>query len=543
MTLTSINPTTTEAWKKLQEHYEAIRQKTLIERFDEDSGRCDKFAIELEDLLLDYSKNHLTDETLQLLVQLAKECRLEENRAAMFAGEKINVTEGRAVLHTALRTRLKAEVKVEGQNVLPLIHRELDKMSAFVTQIHDGSKQGFTGKRITDVVNIGIGGSDLGPMMVYEGLTPYHVEGLDVHFVSNIDGSHLSDTLAKLDAETTLFVIASKTFTTIETMTNARSARSWFLKFGSQADVAKHFVAVSTNAELVQEFGIDSENMFTFWDWVGGRYSLSSAIGLSVMLGVGPEHFLSLLEGMEAMDKHFEEAPLDKNMPVIMALLGIWYGNFFGSQSEALLPYDQHLQHFPAYLQQASMESNGKSVDRDGTAVTYQTGAILWGGAGTNSQHSFFQLLHQGTELIPCDFILCAKPLHNLESHHDILVANCLAQTEALMKGRTLKEVKDNMGDQTDSSVIPFKVFEGNRPSNTLMLQRLNPRSLGMLIALYEHKIFTQGIIWNIYSFDQFGVELGKVLAKKILPELQNEAMGEHDSSTEKLIRLYRTKK
>jgi len=543
MTLTSINPTTTEAWKNLQEHYEAIRQKTLIERFDEDSGRCDKFAIELEDLLLDYSKNHLTDETLQLLVQLAKECRLEENRAAMFAGEKINVTEGRAVLHTALRTRLKAEVKVEGQNVLPLIHRELDKMSAFVTQIHDGSKQGFTGKRITDVVNIGIGGSDLGPMMVYEGLTPYHVEGLDVHFVSNIDGSHLSDTLAKLDAETTLFVIASKTFTTIETMTNARSARSWFLKFGSQADVAKHFVAVSTNAELVQEFGIDSENMFTFWDWVGGRYSLSSAIGLSVMLGVGPEHFLSLLEGMEAMDRHFEEAPLDKNMPVIMALLGIRYGNFFGSQSEALLPYDQHLQHFPAYLQQASMESNGKSVDRDGTAVTYQTGAILWGGAGTNSQHSFFQLLHQGTELIPCDFILCAKPLHNLEAHHDILVANCLAQTEALMKGRTLKEVKDDMGDQTNSPVVPFKVFEGNRPSNTLMLQQLNPRSLGMLIALYEHKIFTQGIIWNIYSFDQFGVELGKVLAKKILPELQNEAMGEHDSSTEKLIRLYRTKK
>lgn len=542
MALTSTNPITTKAWQALLEHRKDIQQKKLVDRFEEDPSRNERYALKVDDLLLDYSKNHITDETLSLLLQLAKECNLEECRKAMFSGEKINITEGRAVLHTALRTRRKSEVHFEGKNVLPDIHKELDKMSAFVREIHNGTKLGFTGKNITDVVNIGIGGSDLGPMMVYEALTPFHVEDIAVHFVSNIDGSHLSDTLAKLNAESTLFVIASKTFTTIETMTNARSARSWFLKFGAQGDVAKHFVAVSTNAELVQEFGIDAANMFTFWDWVGGRYSLSSAIGLSVMLGVGPEHFLSLLEGMETMDKHFEEAPLEKNMPVIMALLGIWYGNFFGAQSEALLPYDQHLQHFPAYLQQASMESNGKSVDRDGTTITYQTGAILWGGAGTNSQHSFFQLLHQGTELIPCDFIFCAKPLHEFTAHHDILVANCLAQTEALMRGRSLQEVKAAMDDQADSSIFPFKVFEGNRPSNTLMLQQLDPHNLGMLIALYEHKIFTQGIIWNIYSFDQFGVELGKVLAKNILPELQDGAPGEHDSSTENLIRLYREK-
>ncbi len=542
MALTSKDPTSTKTWQKLLDHYQVITQKTLLKRFQEDPERCHRYALEVDDILLDFSKNHLTDETLQLLLDLAEECNLEENRQAMFAGKEINHTEGRAVLHTALRTQQKSEITVDGKNVLPSIHQELDKMSAFVEQIHTGSKLGYTGKKITDVVNIGIGGSDLGPMMVYEGLRPYHIADLQVHFVSNIDGSHLVDTLARLDPETTLFVIASKTFTTIETMTNARSARKWFLESGQKNDVAKHFVAVSTNGKLVAEFGIDTSNMFQFWDWVGGRYSLSSAIGLSIMLGVGSQHFRALLEGMEVMDRHFEEAPLEKNMPVILALLGIWYGNFFGAQTEALLPYDQHLQHFPAYLQQASMESNGKCVDRDGVPVSYQTGAILWGGAGTNSQHSFFQLLHQGTEIIPCDFLFSTEPLHELQEHHDILVANCIAQTEALMKGRSLAEVHNEMEDQVDETIAPFKVFEGNRPSNTLMLRKLDPRSLGMLIALYEHKIFTQGIIWNIYSFDQFGVELGKVLAKKILPELSGEVPGNHDSSTANLINRYRAK-
>lgn len=541
----NINPTTTASWQKLQD---LANEGTinLASAFKQDPARAKQMSLQVGDILLDYSKNLISPQIMEALIALANEACLEENRNSMFSGEKINATEGRAVLHTALRNSSTSGIKVDGQDVMPGVHQVLDQMSAFCAQVHSGAWLGYSGQTITTIVNIGIGGSDLGPMMVYEALTPYHTSGIKVHFVSNVDGSHIEDTLALIDPERTLFVIASKSFTTIETMTNAHSARNWFLQKGREEDIAKHFVAVSTNEKLVTAFGIDVKNMFVFWDWVGGRYSLASAIGLSIMLGVGDQHFRDLLSGMATMDDHFKSADLSENMPVILALLGIWYGNFLGAETEAILPYDQHLQHLPAYLQQASMESNGKTVDRNGEPIDYQTGAILWGGAGTNSQHSFFQLLHQGSQLIPADFIVCKHPSHDRQDHQQILLANCLAQTEALMLGRSraavVKELEEKGVVQSEIDMLsPYKVFAGNRPSNTLLLKQLTPTNLGMLISLYEHKIFVQGAIWNVYSFDQFGVELGKILANELLPSLQGTGDKVHDPSTNNLINIIRS--
>ncbi|MCL4113848.1 UNVERIFIED_CONTAM: hypothetical protein GTU68_043598 [Idotea baltica] len=528
--LLRINPTETEAWKDLRNDAERIKGSSLSELFSEDEDRVSKYCISHGDLFLDYSKNLIDGMTLDNLMRLAKDCGLRDGIKKMFDGVPINETEGRSVYHVALRAPKSSVMNVDGVNVIPEIHAVLDKMSAFVHRL-DTDWKGFSGAKITDVVNIGIGGSDLGPVMVNEALSPYHVEGRRVHFVSNIDGSHMSQTLARLDQNTTLFIIASKTFTTIETMTNAHTARAWFLEKGSQSDVKKHFVAVSTNIPAVEEFGIDTNNAFEFWDWVGGRYSLSSAIGLSVMVAVGSEHFRSLLDGMHSMDSHFRNTEPEENISVVLGLVGLWYINFMGAQSEALLPYDQNLQYLASYFQQASMESNGKMVARDGEKVTYDTGAILWGGAGTNSQHSFFQLLHQGTHLIPCDFILAANPTHNLGQHHDLLVANALAQCEALMAD-----------EETISRLAPFKVFTGNRPTNMVMIKKLTPYNLGMLIAMYEHKIFVQGYIWDIFSFDQFGVELGKQLAKAIQPEVVGAAdPSKHDASTNNLLQKFKS--
>lgn len=545
--LPAINPANTAAWKKLQEHHKEIKQVSLQELFQNDPKRFDKFSCCTKDLVLDYSKNRITQKTIELLIDLAKECQLEKCRSLFFSGAAINATEHRAVLHTALRNFSSQPMYIQGKNVMPEVKKVLRQMKSFCESIHNGKHRGYTGKRIKYIVNIGIGGSDLGPLMVTEALKPYWKKGIETYFVSNIDGSHIAETLKKVNAEETLFLIASKTFTTQETMTNAFTARNWFLKKAKkESHIAKHFVALSTNEKEVLRFGIDSKNMFAFWDWVGGRYSLWSAIGLSISLTIGFKAFSDLLKGAHHIDKHFREAPLKENMPVILALLGIWYTNFFGAQTEAILPYDQYLHRFPAYFQQGNMESNGKQTDRSGKPVQYATGPIIWGEPGTNGQHAFYQLIHQGTPLIPCDFIAAAQSQNPIGDHHEKLMSNFFAQTEALLNGKSAPQVKEELRKQGLSpqeikKLTPFKVFKGNKPTNSILVKKLTPFALGELIALYEHKIFTQGVIWNIYSFDQWGVELGKQLANKILPELlDNRPIKSHDSSTNGLINAYK---
>ncbi|SEI64523.1 glucose-6-phosphate isomerase [Deinococcus reticulitermitis] len=536
-------PTELPAWQALQAHYDEVKDTHLRDLFAADPGRGERLSAEGAGLYLDYSKHRVTDETLRLLFELAQETGVTEKRDAMLRGEKINVTEGRAVLHTALRAPRGAVVEVDGQNVVPEVHEVLGRMAAFADQIRSGEWRGHTGKPIKNIVNIGIGGSDLGPVMAYEALQHYAQRDLTLRFVSNVDGTDLVEKTRDLDPAQTLFIVSSKTFTTQETMTNAGSARAWLLAaLKDDAAVARHFVAVSTNAAAVQKFGIDPAHMFGFWDWVGGRYSLDSAIGLSLMIAVGPEHFRELLAGFHDMDEHFRTAPPEKNLPMLMGLLGVWYNNFFGAASVAVLPYDQYLAFFPAYLQQLDMESNGKSVTLAGERVNYQTGPIIWGQPGTNGQHAFYQLIHQGTKLIPCDFIGFCQTLNPLPPHHDLLMANVFAQTEALAFGKTLEQVR---ADGVSEEIAPHRVFEGNRPTSTLLADRLTPRVLGALIALYEHKVFVQGAVWNINSFDQWGVELGKVLAGQIAPELQAGAEPElrHDSSTNALIRRYRARR
>ncbi|WP_454801671.1 glucose-6-phosphate isomerase [Mucilaginibacter phyllosphaerae] len=544
--LPNIDFTSTLSYKYLTDHYIDIVAKSLKELFETDSQRFEKFSLQFEDILLDYSKNRVDDETIALLVQLARECGVITAIEAMFSGEKINVTEGRPVLHVALRNRSNTPVMVDGKDVMPDVNRVLNQMKDFSEAIISGSWKGYTGKAITDVVNIGIGGSDLGPVMVTEALKAYK-NHLNLHFVSNVDATHIVETLKEVNPETTLFLIASKTFTTQETMGNAHSARDWFIKSGGKdEDVAKHFAALSTNTEGVEKFGIDTKNMFEFWDWVGGRYSLWSAIGLSISLSIGFDNFVELLEGAHAMDNHFKETPLEQNLPVILALIGIWHNNFFEAETEAILPYDQYMHRFAAYFQQGDMESNGKHVDRNGKHVDYQTGPVIWGEPGTNGQHAFYQLIHQGTKLIPCDFIAPAQSHNPLGEHHNMLLSNFFAQTEALMNGKTEEVVieelkKAGKSDEEIAKIAPFKVFEGNRPTNSILVKKITPHTLGALIAMYEHKIFVQGIIWNIYSFDQWGVELGKQLAGKILPELKgNEEITSHDSSTNGLINQYK---
>jgi glucose-6-phosphate isomerase len=529
------------AWKALSDHYPKIRELHLRQLFADDAMRGERMTVEAVGLYLDYSKNRITDETLKLLVQLATESGLRERIDAMFRGEKINITEVRAVLHVALRAPRGASIIVDGVNVVPDVHAVLDKMASYSKRVRGGDWKGHTGKRIRSVVNIGIGGSDLGPVMAYEALRHYSERSMNFRFVSNVDGTDLAEAVRDLDPAETLFIVASKTFTTQETMTNANSARAWLLQGlgGDAKAVAKHFVAVSTNAAKVTEFGIDTANMFGFWDWVGGRYSMDSAIGLSTMLAVGPDNFRALLDGFHQMDEHFRTAPFERNLPVLMGLLGIWYADFFAAQTVAVLPYEQYLKRFPAYLQQLTMESNGKYITLDGAKVNYATGPVYWGEPGTNGQHSFYQLIHQGTHLIPCDFIAFVDTLNPLGRHHDILMANVFAQAEALAFGKTANQVK---ADGTPDRIVPHRVFEGNRPSNSIIAQRLTPETLGKLIALYEHSVYTQGVIWNIDSFDQWGVELGKVLAQRIIPELEdkNEPRLGHDSSTNALIRRYR---
>ncbi len=532
------------AWRALRDHYAAMRGVHLRDLFAADDKRGERLTAEAAGVFLDYSKNRVDDETLRLLGSLAEQSGLRERIDAMFRGDKINVTEDRAVLHVALRAPKGASIMVDGQNVVPDVHAVLDKMAAFADRVRGGEWKGHTGKRIRNVVNIGIGGSDLGPVMAYEALRHYSERAMTFRFVSNVDGTDFVEATRDLDPAETLFIISSKTFTTLETMTNAHSARDWLLHGlgGDAKAVARHFVAVSTNAEKVTEFGIDTANMFEFWDWVGGRYSMDSAIGLSTMLAIGPEHFRAMLDGFHAMDEHFRTAPFDRNLPVLMALLSVWYNDFFAAQTVAVLPYDQYLKRFPAYLQQLTMESNGKHVTLAGAPVTEQTGPIYWGEPGTNGQHSFYQLIHQGTRLIPCDFIAFAQPLNPLGRHHDMLLANVFAQTEALAFGKTPEQVA---AEGTPDWLVPHRVFEGNRPSNTILLDRLTPAALGKLVALYEHSVFTQGVIWDIDSFDQWGVELGKVLAQRIIPELESKAeptLG-HDSSTNNLIRRYRGRK
>jgi len=531
------------AWKALQAHFEQIQGKHLRELFAEDAARGGRFTAEAVGIFLDYSKHRITDETLRLLVALAEESGVREKLEAMFRGDKINITENRAVLHVALRAPKGESIFVDGEDVVPGVHAVLDKMAAFADRVRSGAWKGHTGKRIRNVVNIGIGGSDLGPVMAYEALKHYSKRDLTFRFVSNVDGTDFAEAVQDLDAEETLFLVASKTFTTLETMTNAHTARDWSLaKLGDEKAVAKHFVAISTNAKEVAKFGIDTENMFGFWDWVGGRYSMDSAIGLSTMIAIGPENFRSMLAGFHEMDVHFRTAPFEKNLPVLLGLLTVWYTDFFDAQTVAILPYEQYLKRFPAYLQQLTMESNGKHVTLDGTKVNYVTGPIYWGEPGTNGQHSFYQLIHQGTRLIPCDFIGFYKTLNPLGNHHDLLMANVFAQAEALAFGKTPQQVK---AEGTPDWLVPHRVFEGNRPSNTILADTLTPEVLGKLVALYEHAVFTQGAIWNIDSFDQWGVELGKVLAQKIVPELESpdEPKLGHDSSTNSLIRRYRKNK
>ena len=545
--LKRINPTETESWSLLSRHFEQLRHVHMRDLFAGDPDRFRRFSLRFDEILVDYSKNRVTDETLRLLIALAEECRVSDAVEQMFSGAKINETENRAVLHVALRNRRNVPVCVDGQDVMPEINAVLKKMEEFSGKVNSGEWKGYTGKRITDIVNIGIGGSDLGPVMVTECLKPYAKAGLCVHFVSNVDGTHITETLKGLNPRTTLFMIASKTFTTQETMTNAFTAREWFLSTAkSPKRIRKHFVAISTNAEKVEAFGIDRENMFVFWDWVGGRYSLWSAIGLSIACYIGFGNFLDLLTGAFEMDRHFREAPLDRNIPVILALIGIWYNNFFGAETEVILPYDQYMHRFPAYFQQGNMESNGKSVDRTGNTVTYQSGPVIWGEPGTNGQHAFYQLIHQGTKLIPADFLAPALSHNPIGEHHPILLSNFFAQTEALMKGKTrddaLEELRrEGRSEEEVQRLLPFRIFEGNRPTNSVLFTKLTPAVLGSLIAMYEHKIFVQGVIWNIFSFDQWGVELGKQLAKKILPELQGEGPVEsHDSSTNGLINTFK---
>jgi glucose-6-phosphate isomerase len=542
----SIDFTTTQSYKYLADHYIDIAAQHLKDLFKADPERFAKFSTQFEDILLDYSKNRITDETFALLMQLAKECKVMEAIEAMFSGEVINATEHRPVLHIALRNRSNTPILVDGKDVMPDVNRVLEQMKIFSEKIISGEWKGFTGKAITDVVNIGIGGSDLGPVMVTEALRPYK-NHLNMHFVSNVDGTHIAEALKVVNPETTLFLIASKTFTTQETMTNAQSAKDWLLaNGGKQEDVAKHFVALSTNTEGVEKFGIDTANMFEFWDWVGGRYSLWSAIGLSIVLSLGYENFVELLSGAHAYDQYFKNTEFEQNPSVILALTGIWYNNFFDTETNAILPYDQYMHRFAAYFQQGDMESNGKHVDRNGKAVDYSTGPIIWGEPGTNGQHAFYQLIHQGTKMIPCDFIAPAQSHNPLGDHHMLLVSNYFAQTEALMNGKTMEEVvaelkKSGKTQEEIDKLAPFKEFDGNRPTNSFLLKKITPRSLGSLIAMYEHKIFVQGIIWNIYSFDQWGVELGKQLAQKIQPELRTEdEISSHDSSTNGLINQYK---
>lgn len=534
-----INPVSTSSWKALQLHYTDMKQTNIKDLFKADKERFSKFSLQFDEILFDYSKNIITDKTKELLLQLANDCQLPAAIEAMFTGEKINETEDRSVLHTALRNFSDKPVFADGKDVMPEIHAVLQQMKAFCAKIHSGEWKGYTGKKITTIVNIGIGGSDLGPVMVTEALKPYWVKGIQTYFVSNVDGTHIAETFKKINAEETLFLIASKTFTTQETMTNANSARDWFLSFAKdEKHIAKHFAALSTNEKDVVKFGIAAENMFVFWDWVGGRYSLWSAIGLSIALTIGYDNFEQVLKGAHKTDVHFRETSFDKNIPVLMGLIGLWYTSFFGAASEAILPYDQYMHRFAAYFQQGNMESNGKYVDRNGNHVQYATGPVIWGEPGTNGQHAFYQLIHQGTQLIPCDFIAPAISHNPLGDHHQKLLTNFFAQTEALMNGKNKEEL---VAEGVKENLIPYKIFEGNRATNSFLLKEITPFSLGELIALYEHKIFVQGVIWNIYSFDQWGVELGKQLANKILPELQNDApVNNHDSSTNGLINAYK---
>jgi glucose-6-phosphate isomerase len=533
-----------QAWKDLGAHYKKVGETHLRQLFADDPKRGERLTVEAVGLFLDYSKNRITDETVKLLIRLAEESQLRERIDAMFRGDKINLTEKRAVLHTALRAPRDATIVVDGENVVPKVHAVLDRMANFANRLRSGEWKGHTGKRIRNVVNVGIGGSDLGPVMAYEALKHYSDRAMIFRFVSNVDGTDFAEAVQDLDPTETLFVISSKTFTTLETMTNAQTARAWSLAglAGDEQSVAKHFVAVSTNTSEVAKFGIDTANMFEFWDWVGGRYSMDSAIGLSTMVAVGPENFRALLHGFHQMDEHFRTTPFERNLPVLMGLLALWYNDFFGAQTVAVLPYEQYLKRFPAYLQQLTMESNGKHVTLDGKTVRHQTGPIYWGEPGTNGQHSFYQLIHQGTRLIPSDFIAFSKALNPLGRHHDMLIANVCAQTEALAFGKTAEQVE---AEGTPKWLVPHRVFEGNRPSNTLLAERLTPETLGKLVALYEHAVFTQGVIWNIDSFDQWGVELGKVLAQRIIPELEGKQEPElaHDSSTNNLIRYYRKSK
>ena len=536
MSLESINPTKTVAWKKLESHFELIKDQHMKDWFSINSKRAIEMSIRWEDFFLDYSKNRINEETMSLFQDLVDEIKLSDAISKYFNGDKINQTEGRAVLHTALREKSSTEVKVNEQNIIPGVFKVKEKIKDFSGKIINGELKGYTGKPFSDVVNIGIGGSDLGPAMVVDSLT-YYKNHLNIHFVSNIDGDHVNEVLKKLNPETTLFIIVSKTFTTQETISNATTIKKWFLQYASEPDIAKQFVAVSTNIESVKAFGIDSKNIFPMSDWVGGRFSLWSAVGLSISLAVGFKNFNDLLNGAHKMDVHFRTEPFKKNIPMILALISIWYNNFFNAESEAIIPYTQYLNQFATYLQQAIMESNGKSIDRSGNKISYQTGNIIWGEPGTNSQHAFFQLIHQGTKLIPADFIGFMKSLHGDMDHQDKLMSNFFAQTEALLNGKT-KEIVNDEG--TELKIVPFKVFEGNRPTNTLLIKQLNPESLGKLIAMYEHKIFVQGIVWNIFSYDQFGVELGKQLAGNILEEFSSNGSKKHDASTAQLIKLYK---
>ncbi|MEX0290962.1 MAG: glucose-6-phosphate isomerase [Flavobacteriaceae bacterium] len=544
MPLENTNLTTTKAWKKLEEHYKEIQDVHLKTLFVEDQNRAEKFTINWNDFLVDFSKNRFTEKTLSLLLDLAEEAKLQDAIEKYFRGDLINQTEGRAVLHTALRAKETDEVLVDGVNVIPEVYRVKEKIRTFTDEVISGERKGYSGKSFKTVVNIGIGGSDLGPAMVAEALK-FYKNRLNTHFVSNVDGDHVNEILKTLDPETTLFVVVSKTFTTQETLSNATTIKKWFLNHASEEDVAKHFAAVSTNAAKIEEFGIDQSNVFPMWDWVGGRFSLWSAVGLSIALAVGPDHFDTLLQGANEMDEHFRKTSFEGNIPVVLALLSVWYNNFYAAETEAIIPYSQYLSRFSAYLQQGIMESNGKSVDRNGNAIDYQTGTIIWGEPGTNSQHAFFQLIHQGTKLIPADFIGFKRSLYGDTDHHNKLMANFFAQTEALMNGKTAKEVRaelqgKEMTEEAISSLQPFKVFDGNKPTNTLLIEQLSPKSLGALIALYEHKIFVQGVLWNIFSYDQWGVELGKQLASTILKDITSADLSEHDASTLNLLQHFK---
>ena len=537
--LKNSNPTQTNAWKALQKHFTEVKDRHTLSLFEKDPARGEKFTIKWQDFYVDYSKNRIDDQTLKLLVQLAEECGLKDAIEKYFGGDLINNTEKRAVLHTALRAPENSVINVDGKNVMPEVAAVKHKIKQFSEEVINGKRKGYTGKAFTDVVNIGIGGSDLGPAMVTEALK-FYKNHLNVHFISNVDGDHVLETIKHLNPETTLIVIVSKTFTTLETLSNALTVKEWFLKSGSEKDIAKHFVAVSTNLQEIDKFGIDPDNVFPMWDWVGGRFSLWSAVGLSIALSVGYDNFDKLLKGAHAMDEHFRTAAFGENISVVLALLSVWYNNFYGAESQAIIPYTQYLHRLAAYLQQGIMESNGKQTDRDGNLIPYQTGVIIWGEPGTNSQHAFFQLIHQGTKLIPTDFIGFKHSLHGNTDHHNKLMANFFAQTEALLKGKTEAEVRKEMGDKVNEALVPFKVFTGNRPTTSFLIDKLTPESLGSLIAMYEHKIFVEGVIWNIYSYDQWGVELGKQLASKIFKDLAATELSAHDSSTTNLLKQFK---